>query len=282
MNLADLVVKTSGDRRVGLDGLAEDVAAQVAGGRRVVVVHGGQDRIRELAERLGVADETLTSPSGVAFRRTDPAMLEVVTLALTGSMRGEVLTALRGAGLRAVGLGGADGTVRARRKPAPRAVVDGRTMAVHDDHSGRPESVDTTVLAALLRAGVVPVLSPPAVAEDGGLVNVNADRVAALVAVALGAPELVLLTATDGVRADPTDAGSRIDVLETDARGRTRTARITGGMTGKLVAAADALTGGVAAVRVADGRIAHPVRDALSGGGTRVRLAHAVAIGSDS
>src|SRR5581483_8877984 len=167
-----------------------------------------------------------------------------------------------------VGLTGLDGgMLRASRKPAVRSVVDGRTVLVRDNHSGRISAVRTELVETLLRSGFVPVVSPPAIDEQDRPVNVDADRAAAALTVALGADRLVLLTGAPGVLADPTDHSSvqrTYRVPRTGAPG----AFAGGGMALKLVAAREALAGGVASVRIADGRVPDPVSRALAGSGT--------------
>ena len=94
------------------------------------------------------------------------------------------------------------GLLVARRKGAQRAVVDGRTVVVRDDLSGRIVAVDPTLPRLLLAAAIVAVVSPPAVGEDGRPLNVDADRAASALAAALGAAGLVLLTGVPGVLGD--------------------------------------------------------------------------------
>ncbi len=266
------VVKCGGAAGVDPVRVCADVAALVKAGERVVLVHGGSAELEQLAGRLGVPQRTITSRSGVTSRYTDDATLEVLTLTLAGQVKPAILVELAGHGVPAVGLTGLDaGLLRARRKNAIRARVDGRTVLVRDDHSGRIDEVDPAALKVLLDAGITPVVSPPALAEDGRPVNVNADRAATAVAVALGADRLVFLTAAPGVLADPRDAGSRLDRCELPAEGTPPGAE--GGMAVKLIAAREALTGGVPEVLIADGRAEEPVRRALAGDSTTVVLA---------
>jgi acetylglutamate/LysW-gamma-L-alpha-aminoadipate kinase len=238
------------------------VCADVARlGTPCVLVHGGAPQIARLAAEMGVAERTLVSPAGVASRHTDAAMLDVVTLALAGRAKPLVLRALAGSGVRAVGLTGLDaGLLRARRKTARRAVVDGRTVVVRDDRSGRIVAVEDGVLRALLDAGFTPVVSPPATGEDGAPLNVDADRAAAAIAAALGADRLVLLTAAPGVLADPPEEASVLARCPLPREGPVPYAA-SGGMHRKLLAAREALLGGVAEVVVADGRTARPLTE---------------------
>ncbi|TDB78272.1 [LysW]-aminoadipate kinase [Micromonospora sp. KC723] len=267
-----IVVKVGGNAQVDADAVIDDIAALVQDGHRVVVVHGGSAEIERLADQMGVPQRKHVAPDGVATRRTDARTMEVVTLALAGSVKPRLIRSLLRRGVRAVGLTGLDGhLLRARRKRAQRAVVDGRTVLVRDNLAGTVETVERDLLQDLLNRGMVPVVSPPALTSDGEVVNVDADRVAAAVAMALNADELVLLTGAAGVQADPGDPGSTLARVEVDADGAPpRWAR--GGMALKLVAAREALIGGVRRVVVADGRGGKPVREALDGSGTVVSL----------
>jgi acetylglutamate/LysW-gamma-L-alpha-aminoadipate kinase len=264
------VVKCGGNAAVDAASICVDVAKLAAGGQSVLLVHGGSGEIARLAGRLGVPQRTLVAPDNVSTRYTDPATLEVVILALAGGVKPKIVAELSHLGVPAVGLTGLDGgMLRARRKAAVRSVVDGRTTLVRDNLSGRLTEVRTELLETLLNSGFVPVVSPPAIDETGQPVNVDADRVAAALAAALGAERLVLLTGAPGVLADPADHSSVLNTYEVPASGAP--GRFAGGgMALKLVAAREALAGGVASVRIADGRIPDPVSRALAGAGTAV------------
>ncbi|MGW7549583.1 amino acid kinase family protein [Streptomyces sp. NPDC054770] len=119
---------------------------------------------------------------------------------------------------------------------------------------------------------IVPVVAPPASPAPGDPVNADADRIAAALAAEVDADRLVLLTGAAGVLADPDDEDSLLSDCEVPPEGAPgEFAR--GGMALKLVAAREALLGGVGQVTVADGRGAGAVGDALRGAGTAVRLA---------
>ncbi|MEV5708315.1 [LysW]-aminoadipate kinase [Actinoallomurus sp. NPDC052274] len=265
------VIKCGGHEAVDPGAVCADVAELYRQGRDVVLGHGGSADIESLAERLGVQRRRLVSPDGVSARYTDDAMLEVVTLALAGRVKPRLVTALAAHGVPGVGLTGLDGgLLRARRKAVHRAVVDGRRVLVRDDHSGRVNAVRADLLTGLLDAGLVPVVSPPALAEDGTPVNTDADRALAAVAAALGAETLIMLTGAPGVLADVSDERSVVPVYRVPATGAP--SDVSGGMRLKLVAAREALLGGVTRVLIADGRCANPAARALSGEATRIEL----------
>lgn len=266
-----LVIKCGGHAAVGADEICRDVAHLARAGRRIVLVHGGSHQIEQLATRLGVPQRTQIAEDGVPARHTDAATLEVVVLALAGVVKPALIGALSREGAQAIGLTGLDGNLlRARRKAPQRATVDGRRMVVRDSRAGTVYRVNTALLNLLLAGGVIPVVSPPAITDDGEPVNVNADRVAAAVAAAVGG-ELIFLTGAAGVHPDLADGSVVLDSYAVPRAGPPP--GIGGGMALKLVAAREALRAGVAHVRIGDGRRPNPVRATLGGAGTAVVLA---------
>jgi [amino group carrier protein]-L-2-aminoadipate 6-kinase len=266
-----VVVKCGGS--ADISAVCGDIAELRARGTPVAVVHGGSAAMTSLAGQLGVELRQLIARDGVVTRYTDKATLDVLLLALAGRVKPALLTQLARDGVRAIGLTGIDaGLLRARRKDAVRTIVDGRVTVVRGNLSGRIVAVDALLLRMLIKQGLVPVVSPPALDEDGEPVNVNADRVAASVAVALGADSLVFVTGAPGILADPADPASVLARFHVPASSATR-GGISGGMGIKLVAAEEALAGGVARVYVC-GAAGRPVSRALSHqGGTSVRRA---------
>ncbi|MPY39287.1 [LysW]-aminoadipate kinase [Streptomyces phyllanthi] len=266
-----LVVKCGGNAAVRSEAICADVAAVHRGGRPVILAHGGSADIDRLAERLGVPSRRLVAPDGVSTRYTDERTLEVVQLALAGSVKPRLLAALRACGVSAVGLTGLDaGLLVAARKSAHRALVGGRRVVVRDDHSGRITEVNGELLSTVLTAGLLPVVSPPAVAQDGRVVNTDADRAAAAIAGAVRASTLLLLTGARGVLADRHDERSVLPVCRVPRQGAPPV--VTGGMGIKLIAAREALLAGANRVLIADGRRPHPVQEALAGSCTEVLL----------
>src|SRR5262249_45702364 len=181
---------------------------------------GASGEPARVAGSRGAPHPPLVAPNRVPPRSPAPATLGGVILALAGGVKPRIVAELSRLGVPSVGLTGLDGgMLRARRKSAVRSVVDGRTTVVRDNLSGRLSEVRTELAETLLRSGFVPVVSPPAIDEHDHPVNVDADRVAAALAVALGANQLVLLTGTPGVLADPDDETSVLSTYEVPATG---------------------------------------------------------------
>lgn len=217
-------------------------------GIRTVMVHGGGPQTTALAARLGI--ET----AFVGGRRvTTTEALEAAVMALNGTVNTSILAACRAAQLPAVGLSGVDaGLVRAAVRP-PVEVADGQGAPRMVDYGevGDIVSIDSGLLDKLLACRLVPVVGPIACTDEGRLLNVNADTVAAAIACALDAEKLIILTEAPGIlenRRDPTSMVSCIDLEGLGAlaaRGA-----LEGGMLPKAHAARAALAGGVRRVHI--------------------------------
>jgi len=259
-----LVVKVGGAEGNALDNVLIDLAPR----RDYVLVHGGSNEVDRLAEALGRPIRWITSPSGIVSRYTDRETMEVFTMALAGKLNTAIVSRLQSLGAPAVGLSGVDGgLLTGRRKEAVRAVDNGRVLLVKDDHSGTVERVNGSLIQLLFEAGYVPVVSPPGVTPQGELINADADRVAAHIAVAMKADALILLTNVPGLLREPSDPSSLIAYVPRE-RLRYFMDFAYGRMKKKLIAAEEALKGGVTRVVIAASQPPDPVERALEGTGT--------------
>jgi [amino group carrier protein]-L-2-aminoadipate 6-kinase len=269
-----LVVKVGGGAGVDAAAVCRDVAQLAATGQRVVLVHGTSAAADTLAARVGLPVRHLTSPSGHVSRYTDPAMLEVYVAAAAGQVNKALVGCLQAQGCNALGLSGMDGRLLlAQRKEAVRALENGRQRVVRDDYTGQLQSANGDLLRLLLDGGYIPVIAPLALGHAGEALNVDGDRVAALVASALGAARLLILSNVPGLLARFPDENSLVrhvpsmglEAAEQMAQGR---------MKKKVLAAREALAGGVRQVLLADSRQPQPIVAALRGQGTALGEAH--------
>ena len=267
--MATIVIKIGGGEGIDPTNATNEIASLVNDGHRVVFVHGGSHETNQLAEALGHPTRTITSPSGHQSRRTARRTHEIIEKAYSGKENKAVVESLRRAHIDAVGLSGIDaGLWIGSRKGAIRAVEDGRTVIIRDDLSGRVESVDDDFLNLLLDAGRVPVLTPPAVTADGVAINVDADRAAAATAAALGADELLLLSNVPGLLRDAADDNTLVESVTTETIDEARSAA-KGRMKNKVLAAEEALNGGVSSVVIGSASGKTAIADARNGRGTR-------------
>ncbi len=265
-----IVIKIGGGEGVDLHSVCADVAVLVKTGQQVVVVHGTSAAANVLAERMGIPARTLQSPSGHVSRYTDPETLDVYTMAAAGQVNKNIVTRLHALGVNAVGLSGVDGKLMgARRKDAVRAIdpLSGKQRIVRDDFTGKIEQVNDHLLRLLLEAGYTPVIAPLAIGLEYERLNVDGDRAAAMIAGALGADTLVILSNVPGLLANFPDESSLIRNIARNDIGRS--IELAGGrMKKKVLAAQEALEVGVGRIVLADSRCPSPISAALAGEGT--------------
>lgn len=238
-----------------LRGLVEQVEALHQLGIRVVLVHGGGPQASALQRALGGEVRFVDGR-----RVTDDLALEAAVLAINGGVNTRLLAACRAAGLAAVGVSGVDaGLVRARRRPPlqqPGTNDATARQSIDYGHVGDIVEIEPRVLHQLLDAGYVPVVSPLAADDAGTLLNLNADGVAARLAIALAAEKLIVLTDAPGLLENPDDRHSVVSY--TDLRGLARLRErgaLREGMAPKATAIEDALAGGVRRAHLLPSRV---------------------------
>jgi acetylglutamate/LysW-gamma-L-alpha-aminoadipate kinase len=267
---ATLVVKLGGTEGVDFSAICQDATTLLRQGRRLVLVHGGSAQANQLGEALGYSPRFITSPSGFTSRYTDRRTLEIFMMAVNGKVNSLLVEQLQSLGVNALGLSGPDGRLLlAARKDSIQSVENGKRKIIRDDYTGKIESVNTQLLETLLEGGYTPVVAPLALSANGEALNVDADRAAAMIATALHAGTLLLLTAVPGLMRNFPDESTLIRNLP---RQKLEEAMqyAEGRMKKKILGAGEALLGGVGQVLIGDGRVANPITNALAGNATSI------------
>jgi len=229
--------------------LARDVAQLRSEGHDVAIVHGGGPQIGALLASVGIA-----SRFHEGLRVTDARTMDYVAMAL-GHVNVAIVAAMNQAGLRAVGLSGADATM-----------LVAMSLGEPWDRAGTAVKVDVEIVRASWREGYTPVVSSLAVDDDGERLNCNADTVAGALCAALEPCTLVLLSDIDQLRGDVDDAGSALaTVTASQVRELLQSGAARDGMVPKMNAALDALDAGAERVLMANGTRAHALSEALGG-----------------
>jgi acetylglutamate kinase len=240
-----------GDAELARD-FAEDVVLLKAVGINPVVVHGGGPQIGAMLKKLGVESQFVDG-----LRVTDKATAEVAEMVLSGGINKEIVRWIAGAGGKAIGISGKDGgLVTAQKVQRTTRDPDSQIEQVVDlGFVGEPKSVDITVIKTISDAGMIPVIAPIAVGEDGETYNINADTMAGAIAAALGAARLFLLTDVAGVL----DKSKQLltDLTPADIAVLRADGTISGGMIPKLETCIHAVEAGCEAAVVLDGRVPH-------------------------
>ncbi|MFO7695229.1 MAG: acetylglutamate kinase [Vicinamibacterales bacterium] len=232
--------------------------ARAAAAMPVAVVHGGGREIDAALARAGIPRRQVDG-----LRVTDQPTLEIVVAVLAGTINTRFVAAINAAGGRAVGLTGADCGVAPVEPMPPFRSVAGEIVSLglvgRPVHGGTPHLVSHVV-----GGGYVPVVATIGAGADGTLYNVNADTMAAALAVRLGASRLIIAGTTPGVLDG--DGNTIAELGEAAERDLAAIGAINRGMLAKLQACRAALAGGVPGVAIVDGRDAARLRAALAGG----------------
>jgi acetylglutamate kinase len=223
-------------------------------GMHPVLVHGGGPEITALSERLGLKAEFRGG-----LRVTDAETMDVVKMVLTGKVNPDLVASINRLGGQAVGMSGEDGPCIIAERLDPNLGFVGHIVDIH------PEPI-----MAMLERSYTPVIASVGLGYDGNAYNINADTVAAEVAVALGAAKLILLTDVPGVL---DGSGQVLSELSRVAAERLVAGGVvSGGMIPKLQACLRALDA-VPSAHIIDGRTPHSLLLELfteSGVGTMV------------
>jgi acetylglutamate kinase len=256
-----LVIKFGGELledRAHLATVVAGLSTIAAAGTPLVVVHGGGKEIDAALKVAGIEKRQVDG-----LRITDAATLDVVVSVLAGAVNTRFVAALNAAGVRGVGLTGADASCGLSAAAPPHRTVDGRLVDL--GHVGVPEEgADIQVVHTLTDAGFVPVVASIGLGRDGRLFNVNADTFAGHLAARLGARRLVVAGTTPGVL---DENGTTLALLGADTVGRlVGDGTATAGMIAKLRACEHALAQGVDDVVIVDGRVRAALEGAASSG----------------
>ena len=248
-----VVIKYGGNAMID-DELKRSFAADVAllhfVGLKPVIVHGGGPQISDLADQLGVASNFVGG-----LRVTDPAMMDVVRMALLGQVNPEVVGLVQAAGAPGVGVAGTDaGLLQVRPAVGPAGEDLGLV--------GEVEHVDTSFVREMLDDGFLPVIATVGRDAHGIERNVNADLAAGAIAAALGASKLVYLTDVPGLYLDFGDPEKQALISEVTVDRLERMLQddeLHTGMRPKVRSIVQAIRDGVPQAHILDGRVLHAV-----------------------
>ena len=249
------VVKLSGkitENQDQLDSLAEEITLCQQVGIHVAVIHGGGKQLTTIAERLGIAQKIVNGR-----RVTDDETLEIAKMVFAGQINLDILAALRKADAQAVGVSGIDGDIIHARRREIQDVLNQETGLVETvdfGHVGDIVEINARLLRLLLDNDYIPVISSLGADEQGNIYNINADTIAAEIAVALQAEKLILMTDVDGILRDREDVSSRISRLTVDeAEVLVKEKVVSAGMLPKIAAIARLIRRGVRSAHIING-----------------------------
>mgnify|MGYP006161175037 CR=1 FL=1 len=146
--------------------------------------------------------------------------------------------------------------MHAERRP-PKEIVNRETGVldkVDFGHVGDVVQINSRLLTVLLDHGYLPVISSLGADDEGSVFNINADTIAAEIAIQLKAEKLILLSDVDGIYLRPGDPETKLSRLTAEqADALVKDGAATGGMIPKLQNISELLRRGVHSAHVISG-----------------------------
>jgi len=230
--------------------LLEDIAFMATVGMRPILVHGGGKSISAAMNEAGIEPHFVQG-----LRYTDDRTLAIAEHVLVNGINAQIVSTIQDLGIEAMGLHSLSSCVlfaQQTRLQGPQ----GRLVDI--GLVGEITSVNARLLEALCAAETIPVIAPIARDRFGGKLNVNADTAAGMVAAAVKADKLVMMSDTHGIYAKPGDPSTHISrVSEAEIEQLVKDETIHGGMLPKVEACLTALRAGVGRTHIIDGSFAH-------------------------
>jgi len=240
------VIKYGGSALINPDirkRVLEDIVFMSYVGIRPIIIHGGGPFINEEFRRLGKKVEFTEG-----LRVTTKDDVAVVNRVLN-QVNDSIVSEIKKIGGRALGMNTAKKNVM-KARPHEESESLGFVGVI--------DTVNADVIKNAVRPRAIPVISPVSVGKNNELYNINADDVAAEIAMALKAVKLVLLTDVKGIMRHKGDESTLISTLAMkDALTLIDRKVIQSGMIPKVKACMNALSAGVSKTHIIDGRIPH-------------------------
>lgn len=246
-----IVIKYGGNAMVNGElkqSVMDDITLLKYIGINPILVHGGGPDISNMLDRVNIESHFVNG-----LRYTDAETMQIAQMVLIGKTNKEIVSNLNSKGAKAIGICGIDG----RLIEAERLTTDSKGEEIDVGYVGKIKKINTHVIEMLANDEYIPVIAPIGVGNDGESYNINADTVAAEVAVALQANKLITLTDVPGVL---DSEGKLISILdEKSIAEAVADGIITGGMIPKIEGCLDTVQRGVKKSHIIDGRIPHSI-----------------------
>ncbi|MBK8946521.1 MAG: [LysW]-aminoadipate kinase [Ignavibacteriae bacterium] len=261
------IVKIGGGKDLNLQGIINDL---VNLNEKFIIVHGANALRDELAEKLNKPKNVITSASGYSSVFTDEESLDIMIMAYAGLKNKRIVEMCQQVGINAVGLSGIDGKViQGKRNSGIRIKDNGKLKIVHD-FSGKPKTINISLLNILLDNGYIPVLSVPIIDENNFAINSENDDIVAVLKNDLNADKIIQLIEAPGFLENPKDPNSLVKYISKDELER-RENQVEGRMKRKILAFRKLFEKGDATIYIGDGRTETPISDAINGKGTIIK-----------
>jgi len=262
-----MIIKIGGGASINLESIIKDLANQED---QFVIVHGANALRDELAEKLKKPMQAITSASGYSSVFSDTDAIDVMMMAYSGLRNKRLVELCQQNGINAVGLTGLDGRMVQGRRNRGIKIKENSKFKMVRDFSGKPQTVNGSLLRLLLDNGYTPALTVPIIDENGFAINSENDEIVNALQAKLKADVIIQLIEAPGFLDNPDDPDSVITELSQAELAR-REEQLSGRIKRKLLALRKLFESAARKVIISDGRTKQPITDALNGKGTVIQ-----------
>lgn len=242
-----LVIKYGGNAMLNEElksSVMRDLVLMRLVGIKIILVHGGGPEINDMLKKIGKESKFVNG-----LRYTDEETVEIVRMVLAGKVNKSLVNQIEKMGGRAIGICGIDGHMLECKMQSPDL-----------GYVGKVTNVNTKIINDCVDAGYIPVISTVGYDDEGNIYNVNADTAASIIAGAIEAESLILMTDIKGLLEDKNSEDTLIKkVYVSDIPSYIKQGIISGGMIPKVDCCKEAIRRGVKKVFITDGRVNHSI-----------------------
>ncbi len=202
------IVKIGGSVYRNIENIVNDLPND-----EIIIVHGGAKIVTEIAERMGVKQRFVVSPSGIRSRYTDWETIQIFQMVIAGKINKDIVLLLEKSGRKAIGICGIDNSlIRGVRKKKLIIVEDNKKKLIEGGYTGKIRDVNVDFIKYLVSYGIIPVIGSIALSEEYEPLNINADTLASFIASKINSDRVIFLTDVDGVL---DEKGETIPIIHT-------------------------------------------------------------------
>ena len=262
-----IIVKIGGGHTINIPGIIKGLAEL---DDKLIIVHGANSLRDELAKKLDVEKQILTSISGYSSVLSNETLIDLIMMAYAGLKNKRIVELCHQHGINAIGLSGLDGKVIQGRRNKGIKVRRGTKVRIIRDYSGKPQEINSSLLRLLLEHNYTPVLCVPIIDENNFAINSENDDIVCLLQKRFQADKIFQLLEAPGFLNNPNDEHSIVKHISREELS-IKEDQVQGRMKRKILALRRMLDNGKVTVMISDGRVEDPIKYALNGKGTIVK-----------
>ena len=231
---------------------SKDIGLLKEVGINPIVVHGGGPQIGKMLKKKNIKSNFIDG-----LRVTDSETVKIVEEVLAKEINTKIVSDINATGGKAKGLPGhQQGLICAEKLEIMSDESDSNIEKLLDlGFVGKPTDIDSIIIEKTISDGLIPVIAPLGRDKKNNIYNINADTAAGVIAGAMKASKLLLLTDVAGILDENSNLISLLSVNE--AKKIIYKDYISGGMKPKIETCINAIDKGVQQATILDGRIPH-------------------------